>query len=327
MVIFAIAVDSRFEETPDPPSKSGLATQLDRVGIPPMADVVQVLKAGVDFGSEALRWYRQWGRRAAGRTGRSAEASSLGGVEMGETMGIRLPLAVEADADGATTTADAVDEGDGAIAAVDEPAAEGEQASGTARESAKRELSEAGSGHSYVLSGGMQVVGAGEDPRLVWHAGRFYVYLQQLVSRAHGQAQVEISVVDLTSSKRTVLVPPERTPSEVAPHGKNWAPFSWGGKLHFVYLFEPLRVLRCDDLETSPCLCSWVLPNATAPQERGDRAESSAGDVSSGATAHDEFSTAAVGIFRGGSAGVSVPDAYGGSYVVGLGHVTFTEYR
>lgn len=185
------------------------------------------------------------------------------------------------------------------------------------------ETVEGGASASFSLGAADGQVGAGEDPRLVWHAGRYYVYLQELVvPRPGAPSVVQISVVDLDSRMRTVLVPPERTPSDIAPHGKNWVPFSWDGALHFVYRFEPLRVLRCDRLDVSPCNCTLVQPRHGGA--KGTPTESP----------NNLLQTQSVGIFRGGSAGVLVPRGLdkaeggddGSGDVVGIGHVTFTEY-
>ena len=329
VVVFSFAVESRLDVASQPAARKGWLPPLERVGFPPLADVFQVLRAGVNFGSEALRWYRQWDPRAVGRPSRQSTDGSLGGgSEMVELMGIRLSSAFEAAAANSADKADAqaADGSEHGTAGVQKPVAHAAGTSSPAHDAKVESEQAVDGGHSYHLSGGVQVVAAGEDPRLVWHDGRFYVYLQQLVAGAKGESQVEIAVVDLTTSKRTVLIPPERTPSDLAPHGKNWSPFSWGGKLHFIYLFEPLRVLRCDDLENSPCHCLWLRPpNATTSQTQSDGATRAHGDDS--VAAHDEFSTKSVGIFRGGSAGVPLPNDDGGGHVVGLGHVTFTEYR
>eukprot|EP00966_Prymnesium_polylepis_P118404 2737820-Prymnesium_polylepis.1 len=75
---------------------------------------------------------------------------------------------------------------------------------------------------SFVIDDAVQHLGRGEDPRLFWHDGRYFVYTQQLVTGPGGtEAKLELSVLDFHTRQRTVLVPPEPTPSSIAPHGKN----------------------------------------------------------------------------------------------------------
>ncbi|KAK3243153.1 hypothetical protein CYMTET_47186 [Cymbomonas tetramitiformis] len=131
------------------------------------------------------------------------------------------------------------------------------------------------------------VVMKGQNPRVFMHNNRIHIYAE--------------------------LLPPERTRSESMPHGKNWVPFSHAGVLHFIYLFEPLLVMRCEDLELRPrpvqCQCHWMEP----PHGYSHAAAGSEGHR--------------VGIFRGGSAGLTFLNQEGGSdIVVGMGHTTFTSY-
>ncbi|KAK3285977.1 hypothetical protein CYMTET_6438 [Cymbomonas tetramitiformis] len=153
-------------------------------------------------------------------------------------------------------------------------------------------------------------IAPGEDPRTLRHNGIIYIYSQ--VANEDTFA-VRIVLIDAFSGAQMQLIPPEMTNSERTPHGKNWVPFSYNGRMHFIYMFEPLLIMRCDDLESSPrpseCHCTWL----PAPE---------------GATnipAGEEGRT--VGIFRGGSAGLTLMNQNGGAdIVVGMGHITFSAY-
>lgn len=150
----------------------------------------------------------------------------------------------------------------------------------------------------------------GEDPRTLTHNGIFYIYTQ--VAR-HSNLGVMIVLIEAYGGDQIQLFPPEMTNSDSAPHGKNWVPFSYKGRLHFIYMFEPLLIMRCDDFESSPrpseCHCTWL------PAPEG------AANIPAG----EEGRTA--GIFRGGSAGLTLLNQNGGAdIVVGMGHITFSSY-
>ena len=66
----------------------------------------------------------------------------------------------------------------------------------------------------------LHVLCEGEDPRSVWHSHKLWIYVQTLINvekeRGEGQYELVNSVVDMTNGKRIVLVPPERTASQVS---------------------------------------------------------------------------------------------------------------
>eukprot|EP00656_Telonema_subtile_P015471 TRINITY_DN18111_c0_g2_i1.p1 TRINITY_DN18111_c0_g2~~TRINITY_DN18111_c0_g2_i1.p1 ORF type:complete len:547 (-),score=146.07 TRINITY_DN18111_c0_g2_i1:266-1906(-) len=150
----------------------------------------------------------------------------------------------------------------------------------------------------------------GEDPRMLRLGDKLYVYVQTLMALDdQGKFELINSILEPISGARTILEPPERTASQVAPYGKNWVPFSWGGQLHFIYTFSPLRIMKCDGvpaLMPKHVKCTWVRTAASHESEPHGLS---------------------IGVFRGGSAGLTVLNGAGEEQlVVGVGHITFTGY-
>ena len=61
-------------------------------------------------------------------------------------------------------------------------------------------------------------IGGGEDPRVVWHQDRIYVYHHQM---SGSPAKVHIYLHDLKAHSRIELQPPEVSTSGLAPHGEH----------------------------------------------------------------------------------------------------------
>lgn len=153
--------------------------------------------------------------------------------------------------------------------------------------------------HDYNLAHAGEAILPGTDPRGFQHRGQAWFWSgtrkswTSLVPR-NTTRKITYFIHNIHTDQTWIL-----DTSEIPAEGKNWMPFIWMDKIHFVHSLDPLKILRADP---DPVRSDVMVVRTVVDQGNRDGA--------------DPFR------YRGGSASLLIQTNINPSMLVGIGHHT-----